>query len=454
MATKKKAAVHNILPEWKWFNESRFGLFIHWGAYSIHSRGEQVMNREHLDQNEYANAACAWKPAHYDPALWAKYAVEAGMKYAVFGSRHHDGFCLWDTKTTDYSSAKQAAKRDFLREYVDAFRAAGLRVGIYYSLIDFRLPGWYLGPKKDPKGWAKAKKYVYEQVRELLTNYGKIDVIWFDGLWPRTGKDLESKKLVEEIRALQPGILINDRLEWPQYSWFWQVEGHPGVPASEQIGDIGTPEQGIYAKPGHLWESCQTSTWRLWGHAAGERWKSAAQILDLLVECASLEGNFLLNVGPDSEGRFPPEFVERIQQVGKWLAVHGEAIYGSERGHVTEFVTRGWQTVKGNDLYLILRFHDGKRTLRVNDLASRVKKVTLLTTAQDLAFKQKGEELFIEGLPPVLPTELFPVIRVTCDEKPRGGHWARHRIWGGEVSGFVEWARTRGTSVWRDGKER
>ena len=458
---KKKVAAQTAMPAqankfpayWNWFNQSRYGMFIHWGPYAIYSRGEQVINRERIDHDEYAAVACAWNPKHYDAKLWAFHAKQAGMKYAVFGSRHHDGYCMWDTKTTDYSSMKQAAGRDFLREYVDAFRAAGLRVGVYYSLLEFRLPGWYLGPEKDPKGWAAAKKYVYEQIREVLTNYGKIDVIWFDGLWPRNSKDIESRKLIEMIRELQPEILINDRLEWPQHSWFWQGEQPAGV-EHEEFGDFGTPEHGIYSKAGKLWESCQTSTWRLWGHAAGERWKTTEQILDLLVECASMAGNLLLNVGPDAEGQFPPEFTQRIQAIGHWLSVHGEAIYGSEGGNVTEFVTHGWQTVKGNNLYLILRFHDGKQTLRVNDLKSRVKRATLITTGQELSFTQKGEDVILAGLPPTMPTALFPVIRLECDGKPEGGHWARHRIWGGDVSGYVEWAKKRGTSVWRDGKER
>ena len=363
----------STIPEhWRWFNESRFGLFIHWGPYSVYGRGEQALNRERLDHEEFAKVACEWNPSHYDARVWADVAKNAGMKCAVLTTRHHDGYCLWDTKFTDYSSAQQAPRRDFVREYVDAFREAGLRVGLYYSLVDFRLPAWYLGPEKDPQGWAVVKKYVFDQVRELLTNYGKIDVIWFDGLWPRNAKDMESKKLVAMIRELQPGILINDRLEWPQHSWFWQVNGHPGVAEEDQIGDFGTPEHGIYAKAGSLWESCQTSTWRLWGYARGDRWKNADQILDLLVQCASLEGNLLCNVGPRPDGQFPPEFTQRVEKVGQWLRVHGEAIYGSERGQVTEFVTRGWQTVKGNNLYLILRFHDGRQTLRVNDLKTRV----------------------------------------------------------------------------------
>jgi len=439
---------------WQWFKDARFGLFLHWGPYAVYGRGEQVLNREHIDHDAYREVACAWNPAHYDPAVWAATAKAAGMKYAVLTTRHHDGYCLWDTQYTDYSSACQAPKRDFVREYVEAFRAAGLRVGLYYSLLDFRLPGWLDGPEKDPEGWAKAKQYVYDQVRELLTNYGKIDVIWFDGLWPRKAAELESRKLIEIIRGLQPEILINDRLEWPQFSYYWQLDGHPGVPKEEEIGDFGTAEQGIYARPGYLWESCQTSTWRLWGYTRGERWKSAEEILDLLVECAGREGNLLLNVGPQPNGQLPPEFTERVLQIGKWLDVHGEAIYGCECGDITEFVTNGWQTVKGNNLYLILRFPDSRPEFRLADLATPVKRATLLTTGQELSFTQQGEELIIHGLPALMPTTLFPVIKLECAGKPAGGAWAKDRTWGGNTDMFAEWARKRGTSVWVDGKER
>ncbi len=441
----------DIPARWQWFNEARFGMFIHWGPYAVYGRGEQALNREQIDHREYADMACKWNPQHYDARVWADVAKQAGMKYAVLTTRHHDGYCLWDTKTTDYSSSSQAPKRDFVREYVDAFRAAGLRVGLYYSLIDFRLPDWYDGPQCNPQGWAKIKKYLYDQVRELLTNYGKIDVIWFDGAWPHTSKELESHKLIKMIRSLQPDILINDRLEWPQYSYYWQIEGHPGVPKEAEIGDFGTPEQGIYGSTRHLWESCYTSTMRLWGNAIGEPWHSTAALLKLFVDCARQEGNFLLNVGPQADGQFPPEYVERTMALGQWLAVHGEAIYGSEKGDVTEFVTHGWQTVNGNNLYLILRNYDGRPTLRLPDLITPLKRATLLTTGKELPFIQKGEEVVISGLPPLRPTNLFPVIKLECTGKPQG---SKYRTWGNDIAGYRAWAAKRGTSVWVDGKPR
>ena len=439
--------MREIPDAWRWFNESRFGMFIHWGPYAEIGRGEQVLMREHIDPREYERNACLWKPCHFNADEWATVASDGGMKYAVLTTRHHDGYCLWDTAFSNYSSAKQAPKRDFVKEYVESFRKKGLRIGLYYSLADFRIPAWFKGPKKDSAGWAKIVEYIFEQVKELLTKYGKIDVLWFDGLWPWTSKEFPSRELMKLIKSLQPQILVNDRLEWPQFSYYWQIAGHSGVKPKDEIGDFGTPEQGIYAKSGYLWESCQTSTWRLWGYIRGARWRPVDEILNILVTCASQGGNFLLNVGPDGNGKIPPEFVQISSEIGDWLKIHGEAIYGSEGGNITEFVTRGTQILKGNNIYLIIKFWDGRPVMRLADLITPVKKVTLLTTGQVLSFRQKGEELFIEGLPQKQPCKLFPVIKVECCDKPQGGLWARERLWGGNPLRYAEWASCRGESV-------
>ena len=425
----------SIPDYWRWFTEDRYGLFIHWGPYAAYGRGEQVMFREHLDPCEYVANACDWNPQHYDPALWAETAKRAGYKYACLTTRHHDGFCLWDTATTDYSSAAQAPKRDFVGEFVAAFRAAGLRVGLYYSLLDWRIPAYFDGPENDPAGWAVMRDYIHVQVEELLTNYGTIDYFWFDGIWPRTAEDLQADALVQRMRALQPGVLINNRL------------------GSKESGDVGTPEHHITVED-RLWESCQVSTWRLWGYTTGERWRPADKLLDMLCESVSKGGNLLLNVGPQADGQLPPEFVERALAIGQWLDVHGEAVYSAGGGDVTEFITRGWQTTRGNALYLIFRFWDGLPTLRLADLLTPVQRVELLTTGQELAFEQKGEELFIHGLPMIPPTSLFPVIKITCDGPPRATQWGRERLWQGDPTRVAEWAYQRGTSVFVDGKPR
>ena len=422
--------ITTVPEKWRWFPESRYGLFLHWGPYAAYGRGEQVLFREHLDPREYEQRACSWDPAHYDPRLWAETAKQAGFRYAVLTTRHHDGYCLWNTSTTTYSSAAQAPKRDFVAEFVEAFRDAGLHVGLYYSLIDWRIPAWFEGPEVDPTAWATMRDYIHTQVEELLTNYGAIDLFWFDGVWPRTREDLAADNLVARMRSLQPDLLINNRLG-----------GH-------ETGDIGTPEHQIQAED-RLWESCQVSTWRLWGYTHGERWRSADKLLDMLCECASKGGNLLLNVGPQADGQLPPEFVTRALDIGRWLDIHGEAIYGNDGGDVTEFITRGWQTTKDNDLFLIFRFWDGCPTLRLADLVTPVERVELLTTGQLLPFEQKGEELFIYRLPCIPPAQLFPVIKITCAGKPEANQWGTERLWGGDPQRVADWARKRAVSDWQ-----
>lgn len=444
----------DTVPEhWRWFPASRFGLFIHWGAYSAYGRGEQVLFREHLDQQEYQRAACQWNPRHYDPRAWAAVAQRAGMRYAVLTSRHHDGFCLWDSQLTDYTAARQAPGRDLVREFLDAFREAGLRVGLYYSLADWRIPAYWEGPEHDPDGWERFRAYVHGQVIELLTHYGHLDVMWFDGASPHDAPAWGAPELIRKMRALQPHLLINNRLGSMPAPAGDHLDGDAG-PGTSELGDFGTPEHRIAAEPGRMWESCQVANWRLWGYATGERWRDADYLLDMLVQAASMGGNLLLNTGPDEDGRLPASFVERVEQIGRWLQVHGEAIYASEGGDVCEMITRGHQIVKGDNLYLVIRFWDRRPNLRLAGLATRVRRAWLLTTGQELTVEQRGDEVLLDGLPAEQPTPLFPVIKLECAERPQAAAWAVDRLWGGDPRRNTAWARARGTSVWTDGSER
>ena len=432
------------IPEkWHWFLAARYGLFIHWGPYSALERGEQVLLREHLDQTEYAHAARAWNPQHFEPREWAQIAVDGGFKYAVFTARHHDGYCLFDTRTTNYSSASQTPQRDFVAEYVEAFRAAGLKIGLYYSLADWRIPAYWEGPRHDADGWNAFRETVHAQVEELLSNYGEIAEFWFDGSWPRNAAAWQSEALIEKMRALQPRILINNRLDAldpDEGETDWQKGALEGAGESKTLGDFGTPEHHITPEA-RLWESCQTSTARLWGYARGEHWRTTEQLLDLLCESASKGGNLLLNVGPDGDGRIPHEFIERSNAIGDWLRVHGEAIYGSEGGDVVEFTTRGFQTVKGSNLYLITRFYDGQPTLRLAGLANRVLNATLLSTGDNLEFSQDETAVTLHGLPREKPTPLYPVIKLELDGGPRARPEFTKRLWQGDPRRFTDWAR-------------
>ncbi|MCK4982838.1 MAG: alpha-L-fucosidase [Victivallaceae bacterium] len=438
----------SMIPDkWKWFPECRFGMFIHWGPYSRQGRGEQVLFREHLNQKEYEKTACAWNPTKFNAKKWAETAKSAGMRYAVLTTRHHDGFCLWDSQYTNYSTAKQAAGRDFVKEYVEAFRKAGLRVGLYYSLADWRIPAYWEGPENDSEGWSIFRNYIHNQVRELLSNYGIIDEFWFDGAWPRNAYEWDSFKLVDMMRDLQPNILINNRLgiipdadNAPKFA-----TGEGGT--SKELGDFGTPEHHITPEPDRLWESCQVTTWRLWGYAIGERWRSADLLLDMLAESASKGGNLLLNVGPNAMGEIPEEFKRETAKLGKWLRIHGEAIYDSEGGDICEMVTRGYQVVKGNNLYLIIRFWDGSESLRLDGLKANIRRATLLTTGKSLKVEYENNVIILNGLSSQSPCDLFPVIKLECVEHPTPLPWANARLWEGDPRRMTSWAKARGESV-------
>ena len=354
----------------EWFQKARFGMFIHWGLYAIPARGEWVRSRERITVEDYDQYFKEFNPVDYDPKEWARIAKQAGMKYAVLTAKHHDGFCLFDSKLTDYKSTNTPAKRDLVREYLDAFRAEGLKVGLYYSLIDWHHPDFpHFGDRQHPMRDNEAFRdykynfdnyldYMHGQVRELLTNYGKLDIMWFDFSYKNPGFDMSGEgwratQLVDMIRELQPQILIDNRLEVSGEGFGSLLNGNP----SAYSGDFVSPEQiippeGIVDVNGKpvVWEACVTMN-RNWGYAQDDYdYKPAPMIIRKLVECVSKGGNMLLNVGPDARGNIPAESVEILEEVGDWMAKNSASIYDCGAADIPK-PDFGRYTKNGNTLF-------------------------------------------------------------------------------------------------------
>jgi len=389
----------------KWFHEARFGIFVHWGLYAILGRGEWVMYQERIPVDEYAQLAKRFRPRKFDANAWASLAKEAGARYMVLTTRHHDGFCLFDSKVSDFTSVKTAAKRDFVAEYVEALRKAGLKVGFYYSLLDWRFPG-YFDREAHPESAKALVEQAHAQVRELMTNYGKIDVLWYDGGWVPGLKQEEiadfwrSRELNAMVRSLQPHILINNRSGLPE--------------------DFDTPEQRVAASElGRAWESCMTIGRGAWGYVHNEpNFRTVPQLIQHLVTAAAGEGNFLLNVGPKPDGTIRREEVTRLQAIGKWLSVNGESIYGSKRCPF-EAKSVGLTTAKGNNAYVHVFRWPKQGEVTVPGVKNEIKSATVLCTGQKAAVERgTNSRTFLKGLPKTPPDPYDTVIKLELDGKP------------------------------------
>lgn len=351
-----------------WFEDSRFGMFIHWGLYAVHGKGEWHASIAKTPPDRYQKYFDTFNPVDYDPKEWARMAKEAGMKYAVLTAKHHEGFCLFDSAYTDYKATNTPAKRDLVREYVDAFRAEGLRVGIYYSLVDWHHPDYpaYHDPFHPLRGDESRKdenccferylEYMHNQVRELCTNYGKIDLMWFDFSYDDyCGEGWHAQELVSIVRSLQPEIIINSRLEASGGSLGSLLTDHP----TPWAGDFANPEQIIPPAPLRrpdgtpiCWEACQTMN-NSFGYTDADRnFKSAKTCIHQLVNCVSKNGNYLLNVGPDGRGNIPPQSQNILKEIGQWMRSNSESIYGCSSSplNVESFGCR--VTAKDNLLFL------------------------------------------------------------------------------------------------------
>ncbi len=404
-----------------WFVHDRFGLFIHWGIYSVAARHEWVKSRERISDEEYQKYFNHFDPDLFDPAVWAREAKNAGMKYFVVTTKHHDGFCLWDSALTDYKATNTPARRDLLKPMVEAFRAEGFKVGFYHSLIDWHHPEFPVDgfhPMRDNLAFREAQKardirkyvpYLHGQVRELLTGFGKIDIIWYDfsyshidwGWSKGKGKDdWQSEKLLAMTRELQPGIIVNDRLEIG--------------------GDVKTPEQ--YQPAGWLevggkrvvWEACQTLNGS-WGYDRDNLdWKPVDMLVKMLIDSVSKGGNMLLNVGPTARGEFDPKAIERLRGIGEWMRLHNRSIYGCTASDFTPPPDCRY-TQNGNRLYLHL-FSWPFGHVHLPGLANRVEYAQLLNDGSEIKMQvvephQQALYTTMGGMAPDTLTLILPVQR-------------------------------------------
>jgi len=330
-----------IMQRTEWFRKARFGLFVHYGLYSINGTHEWCKSRERITTEDYQKYFDSFTAEPYDPKAWAKMAKNAGMKYAVLTTKHHEGFCLFDSAYTDYKSTNTPAKRDLVKEYVEAFRAEGIKVGFYYSVIDWHHPDYpHYGdmhhPMRDNPAYGNEGRsfdnyveYMHNQVRELCTNYGKIDVMWFDFSYAdMTGEKWQATRLVKMVRELQPGIIIDNRLSYGEPLNFDKQ--------SYFAGDFRSPEQfvpraGMKDELGRPipWEVCLTTQSESWGYRADNReFMSARDVVYTLVDCVSKNGNLLLNIGPNGKGDFPKPTKRLLEELAEWMYDNAASVHG------------------------------------------------------------------------------------------------------------------------------
>jgi len=399
-----------------WFIHDRFGMFIHWGTYALAARHEWVKHHERIPDETYMKYFRHFYPDMYEPKDWARMAKDAGMKYFVITTKHHEGFCLWDTKYTDYKATNTPYGRDLIRPMVEAFRAEGLRVGFYYSLIDWHHPEFpvdRIHPQRDDKEFRKREKhrdvrkyaeYLHNQVEELLTLY-RPDILWCDFSYPGPdGKgrdDWQSEKLVRLIRRICPDILLDNRLDLPGSEDFVTPEQYQ--PAQWPTDDKGNKL---------TWEACQTFSGS-WGYHRDEMtWKSVKQLLWMLVDTVSKGGNLLLNVGPTARGEFDYRARERLEGIGRWMKYHARAIYGCTASKFTPPPDCRY-TQNGKRLYLhFMEWPFGGTHLP--GLAGKVEYAQFLHDASEVTFKENDTGPWGQnhGLPPKGSVSLhLPVVK-------------------------------------------
>ncbi|WP_205164588.1 MULTISPECIES: alpha-L-fucosidase [Arenibacter] len=412
----------------EWWRDAKFGLFIHWGAYSIigGERGERIagggaewaMDKLDFTIEEYEKFPKMFDPQLFNADDWVKMAKDAGMKYIVITSKHHDGFCLWDSEVTDYDIMDTAPiKRDIIKELAEASRKQGIKFGVYHSIVDWHhpqaqgnlFPNYNAGQKDqtvvNPEFPEYYKNYLKPQVKELLTNYGDIDVVWFDGDWIADYTTEMGKEMYSYIRELQPNTIINNRVD----------KGRKGMEGMDMegnfAGDFGTPEQEIPATGiDSDWEACMTMN-GTWGYKPDDtKWKSSEDLIQKLVDIVSKGGNFLLNIGPDGFGRFPAQSIRRLKAMGDWTDANGNAIYGATASPY-DMPEWGRYTKKDGVVYAHVFDwpEDGQLVINKN---IKLKKATLLLAPQTEISSNKIANGTVLQLPKEAPDQSVSVIKL------------------------------------------
>ncbi len=406
-----------------WFRDAKFGIFIHWGAYSVIGRHEWARNRFEIPQAEYDKFARQFNPVNFNADAWVDLAANAGARYMVITSKHHDGFAIFRSKVSDYDVEITPYAGDPLKQLADAAQRKNMRLGFYHSIMDWHhpdyipkrsweVPGTHDGRQDSGGNIDKYIEFMKTQLRELLTGYGDVATIWFDGEWEHSTKEMHSDEVFDFIRSLQPNTLINDRI----------YRREPGNRA-----DYGTPEQFVPAtgykdKDGNalLWESCVTINTDSWGYNKYETdFKTPRDLIRMLIEVVSKGGNLLLNVGPQPDGRIQPEFITRLNAMGDWMKVNSEAIYGTTASPFTRLPFFGRATAKGNTLYLHVFQWPADGKLRVPGLANTVRSVRVIGgSGQQAESTRDGDDVLLQ-LPATAPNEIASVVALELDGPPR-----------------------------------
>jgi len=409
-----------------WWRDAQFGMFIHWGAYAVPAGthkgervagiGEWIMSRAHIPIPEYEEYVHRFNPTRFDADEWVRIAKDAGMKYIIITSKHHDGFALFDSKVSSYDIMDATPyKRDAIKALSEAAHRAGLKFGVYYSIMDWHHPDAQ-GPNypdynsrtwSNPNFGRYVETYMKPQLKELLTQYPYIDVLWFDGEWIADWSDERGRDLYSYVRTIRPSLIVNNRVGHTRQGLSGlNSEGHVG------LGDFGTPEQRVPPEglPGVDWETCMTMN-DTWGFKSyDDDWKDSRTLVRTLIDVASKGGNFLLNVGPTADGLIPAPIVSRLSEMGDWMKLNGEAIYGTT---VSPSGMPAWgrYTAKPGKVYALVFDwpKDGKLTLA--GMKEKPLRARLLADGRPLTV-ERSDSGFVVQLPAVPPSTIASVLEL------------------------------------------